>query len=86
MVLHGDLFLAAIGHPSSAFKRIHQRIYACTGYNVVLSLLIATGTNVIGWAICVVTKTHKVTDLIVRLWLSRMQSFKHLRTGSGLCG
>lgn len=39
---------------------------SCAGYNLALSAWVCGGANLIGFAIATVTKTHYITDLIVR--------------------
>lgn len=38
----------------------------CAGYSLLLSGLVCLGTNTVGFLVAMVTKTHKITDLIVR--------------------
>lgn len=50
---------------SSTTSTTHsQTVFAVFG--LALSAFICLGTNIVGYCIAVATKTHKITDLIVR--------------------
>jgi hypothetical protein len=59
-------------------------LLAFSGFNLALSAIVAAGTNFVGFAITTVTKTHKITDLVVRPGTCLSQFFLSCRL-MGFC-